>query len=283
MRRQRGSIFKPWRLAALIAVGVLLPAALGGCSARGSGSDSSAPDAGAGGTPRGTITVYGAASLKATFTDLAHTFEAENPGTKVTLSFAGSSDLVSQISQGAPADVFASADTANMQKLQDAGLADGAPKNFATNTLAIAVPPGNPAGIAALKDLARPGTKLVICARQVPCGAATAQVAQSAGITLSPVSEENAVTDVLGKVTAGEADAGLVYGTDIKAAGNKVAGIQFPESESAVNTYPIAGVATGRNKATARAFVDLVAGPEGQKVLAAAGFGPPGAVTGTGK
>jgi len=279
MRRQRGSILAPWRFAGLFALGVLLPAALGGCSSAGS----SAADSGAGAAPSGTITVYAAASLKAAFTDLARTFEAGHPGAKVTLSFAGSSDLVSQISQGAPADVFASADTANMQKLQDAGLADGAPKDFATNTLAIAVPPGNPAGIAALKDLGRPGTKLVICARQVPCGAATAQVAQAAGITLSPVSEENAVTDVLGKVTAGEADAGLVYGTDIKAAGNKVEGIQIPESESAVNTYPIAGVATGRNKPTARAFVDLVAGPEGQKVLAAAGFGPANTVTGSGK
>jgi len=281
MRRQRGSILKPWRFAALLGLVVLLPAALGGCSLDGSESDSSAPDTGA--APSGTITVYAAASLKAAFTELARTFEAGHPGTKVILSFAGSSDLVSQISQGAPADVFASADTANMQKLQDAGLADGDPKNFATNTLAIAVPPGNPAGIAALTDLARPGTKLVICARQVPCGAATATLAQAAGITLSPVSEENSVTDVLGKVAAGEADAGLVYGTDIKAAGGKVAGIQFPEAESAVNTYPIAGVATGRNKATAQAFVDLVGGPEGQKVLAAAGFGPPGAVTGTGK
>ena len=270
MRRQKIAFPKSWFSAALLALGLLLPAVLSGCAAQGN-----APDSGAGGTPSGTLTVFAAASLKATFTELARTFEAEHPGTKVTLSFAGSSDLAGQLSQGAPADVFASADTANMKKVQDAGLADGTPKDFATNALAIAVPPGNPAGIASLQDLARPGIKLVTCARQVPCGAATAKVAQAAGLALSPVSEENAVTDVLGKVTSGEADAGLVYGTDIKAAGSSAKGIPFPEAGSAVNTYPIAGVATGRNKATAQAFLDLVTGPEGQKVLAAAGFGPP--------
>ncbi|UUL77063.1 molybdate ABC transporter substrate-binding protein [Pseudarthrobacter sp. Fe7] len=272
MRRQ--SIFTLNRRlpAALLALGLLLPAALSGCAAQGSG----APAASTGTKPGGAITVYAAASLKQTFTDLARTFEADNPGTTVTLSFAGSSDLAGQIGQGAPADVFASADTANMKKVQDAGLADGTPKDFATNTLAIAVPPGNPAGVSALRDLGRPGIKLVTCASQVPCGAATARVAAAAGLTLSPVSEENAVTDVLGKVTSGEADAGLVYGTDIKGAGTRVAGIQFPESGSAVNTYPIVGIAGGHNKATAQAFLDLVTGPEGHRVLSAAGFGPGG-------
>lgn len=272
--------------AVLPAVVLLLLAVLSGCAPGGAAQDTGAgADSGAAGSgakPGGTITVFAAASLKTTFTQLARAFEAENPGTTVTLSFAGSSDLASQISQGAPADVFAAADTDTMQKLQDDGLTDGTPRNFATNTLAIAVPPGNPAGITALKDLARPGVKLVTCASQVPCGAATAKAAEAAGVALRPVSEENAVTDVLGKVTSGEADAGLVYGTDIKAAGSKVAGIQFPESGSAVNTYPITGVAGSRNKATAGAFLDLVAGPEGQKVLAAAGFGPPNAGNGSG-
>ncbi|MGN7199745.1 molybdate ABC transporter substrate-binding protein [Arthrobacter sp. SAFR-044] len=262
--------------AAVLPLAVLLLAVLSGCTPSGSpdAGTSSGAATGSGAKPSGAITVFAAASLKQAFTELASTFEAEHPGTTVTLSFAGSSDLASQISQGAPADVFASADTANMQKVQDAGLTDGMPQDFATNTLAIAVPPGNPAGVASLQDLARPGIRLVTCARQVPCGAATAKVAEAAGLTLSPVSEENAVTDVMGKVASGEADAGLVYGTDIKASGDKVAGIQFPESVSAVNTYPIAGVAGGRNKATAQAFLDVVTGPEGQKVLAAAGFGP---------
>ena len=257
-------------LAAVLALGILVPAALTGCA--GTGRGSTGGDAAA--RPSGTINVFAAASLKAPFTELAHTFESENPGTSVTLSFAGSSDLVSQISQGAPADIFASADTANMQKLKDAGLVDGTPRNFATNTLAIAVPPGNPAGIASLQDLARPDVRLVTCARQVPCGAAAAKVAAAAGLRLSPVSEENAVTDVLGKVTSAEADAGLVYATDIKAAGTKVKGIDFPESQGAVNTYPITATTAGRNKAAVQAFLDLVAGAEGQKVLAAAGFGP---------
>jgi molybdate transport system substrate-binding protein len=263
--------------AAVLPLAVLL-AVLSGCAAAGgpAAGTSSRADAGSSAKPAGTITVFAAASLKATFTELARIFETENPGTTVTLSFAGSSDLASQINQGAPADVFASADTANMKKLQDAALADGTPRNFATNTLAIAVPPGNPAGISALKDLARPGVKLVVCARQVPCGAAAAKVAGAAGIALAPVSEENAVTDVLGKVTSGEADAGLVYGTDVKAAGAKVDGIEFPESQGAVNTYPIAGVASGRNKATAQAFIGLGTGAEGQKILATAGFGPGG-------
>ncbi|WP_324643281.1 molybdate ABC transporter substrate-binding protein [Pseudarthrobacter sp. LT1] len=264
--------------AAVPALAVLLPVVLSGCAPAGSpdAGTRSGTATGSGTKPAGAITIFAAASLKQTFTELAHTFEAEHPGTTVTLSFAGSSDLASQINQGAPVDVFASADTANMQKVQGAGLTDGTPEDFATNTLAIAVPPGNPAKVASLQDLARPGIKLVTCARQVPCGAATAKVAEAARVALSPVSEENAVTDVLGKVTSGEADAGLVYGTDIKAAGTKVAGVQFPEAGSAVNTYPIAGVANGRNRATAQAFVDLVTGPEGQKVLAAAGFGPGG-------
>lgn len=263
-------ILKPRIFPALVALYLLLPAALSGCAAKGG----SAADTSADAAPHGTITVFAAASLKATFTDLARTFEAEHPGTTVTLSFAGSSDLASQLSQGAPADVFASADAATMKKVQDDGLVDGTPTDFASNTLAIAVPPGNPAGVAGMKDLTRPGIKVVTCARQVPCGAATAKAADAAGVSLSPVSEENSVTDVLGKVASGEADAGLVYGTDVKAAGTKVAGIPFPESEAAVNTYPIAAVANAGNKAAARAFLDLVAGPEGQKVLAAAGFRP---------
>ncbi|MGX5717309.1 molybdate ABC transporter substrate-binding protein [Arthrobacter sp. MAHUQ-56] len=262
----------PRRLAAVLAAGALLPAMLTGCAP--AGGTTAGADERAGAKPAGTITVFAAASLKGTFTELAHTFEAANPGTSVTLSFAGSSDLAGQIRQGAPADVFASADTANMQKLQDAGLADGTPRNFATNTLAIAVPPGNPAGIASLQDLARPGVKLVTCARPVPCGAAAAMVAEAAGLELRPVSEENAVTDVLGKVTSAEADAGLVYATDIKAAGANVSGIGFPESQGAVNTYPIVATTTSRNKATAQAFLDLVTGAEGKKVLAGAGFGP---------
>ncbi|MFX1820719.1 MULTISPECIES: molybdate ABC transporter substrate-binding protein [Micrococcaceae] len=261
----------PVRRAGALLAGILLAALLAGCAGTGAAGDGGNA---AQGTSRETLTVFAAASLKASFTELAARFEKENPGTGVTLSFAGSSDLSTQISQGAPADVFASADTSNMARLQDAGLVDGQPRDFATNTLAIAVPAGNPAGIGSFADLARSGTKLVMCARQVPCGAAAAAVEQQTGTDLSPVSEENSVADVLGKVSSGEADAGLVYVTDVRAARGKVDSVPFPESAAAVNTYPIATLAGSRNKTAAAKFLGLVAGPEGREVLAAAGFGP---------
>lgn len=256
-----------------------MAAALAGCA-------SGTPNAAGSTSPEGTatpattelsgnITVFAAASLKTTFTQLASDFEAQNPGTKVALSFAGSSDLVTQITQGAPADVFASADTKNMTKLNDAQLIAGSPTDFATNVLEIAVPPANPASVSLFADLAKPGIKLVICAPQVPCGAATKTIEAATGTTLTPVSEESSVTDVLGKVTSGEADAGLVYVTDVKTAGEKVKGIPFPESDKAVNTYPIATVGTSTNKELARAFISSVTGSEGQKVLTDAGFGTP--------
>lgn len=245
-----------------------------GSSSAGAGSNSSP---GASGTPRlsGAITVFAAASLKSTFTKLASDFEAKNPDTKITLNFAGSSDLVTQITQGAPADVFASADTRNMAKLAEAKQIDGAPADFATNVLEIAVPPSNPASISSFADLAKPGVKVVVCAPQVPCGAATETVEKAAGTTLTPVSEESSVTDVLGKVTSGEADAGLVYVTDVKTAGDEVKGIPFAESNQAVNTYPIATVGTSKNKELAQAFIAAVTGSEGKKVLSDAGFGTP--------
>jgi molybdate transport system substrate-binding protein len=220
-----------------------------------------------------TLTVFAAASLTATFTDLGEAFEAANPGVKVGFAFAGSSDLVAQLQQGARADVFASADQANMKKATDASLIAGTPVIFATNVLSIAVPPDNPAGIKALADLARDGVKVVLCAPQVPCGAAAAKVQQAAGITINPVSEESKVTDVLAKVASGDADAGLVYATDVKGAAGKVAGIDFPESAGAVNDYPIGAVAASKNAGLAKAFVDLVVGTLGQQVLADAGFG----------
>ncbi len=222
-----------------------------------------------------TLTVFAAASLKSTITELATEFERANPGVTVALNFAGSADLVSQITEGAPADVVALADTKNMAKLTDASLVRGAPVPFASNTLEIAVPPGNPAGISSFQDLAKPGLRLVICAPAVPCGAAAAVVAAGSGVTLAPVSEESAVSGVLGKVASGEADAGLVYVTDIKSAGSKVLGIRFPESATAVNHYPIGALSTATQPELAAAFIALVTGASGQGVLAAAGFGTP--------
>ncbi|GAC1372737.1 MAG: molybdate ABC transporter substrate-binding protein [Pseudarthrobacter sp.] len=263
--------------------GVVLALALAGCSPAGPGGTTgrggtagpggTVDAGGSGGTSR--VTVFAAASLKTAFTDIAGKFKAANPGTDVALSFAGSADLVTQITQGAPADVFASADTRNMAKLKGQGLVDGEATNFATNTLTIVVPPGNPARITGFSDLARSGVKVVACASQVPCGAATKAIEQETGTTLTPVSEESSVTDVLGKVTSGEADAGLVYVTDASSAGAKVKEIPFPEAAKAINTYPITAVKGARNKAAAVAFVDFVEGPEGQAALAAAGFGKP--------
>ena len=162
-----------------------------------------------------------------------------------------------------------------MDKATADDLVEGDPVDFATNTLEIAVPPDNPAGVASLEDLAKPGTKVVMCAAEVPCGAAAQDVEKAAGVDIKPVSEEQSVTDVLNKVTTGEADAGLVYVTDVQAAGDKVKGIEFPESSSVVNTYPIGALADSKNKELAQEFVDLVTGDAGQQILADAGFAKP--------
>lgn len=226
-------------------------------------------------TVTGDVTVFAAASLKATFTDLGAQFEKDYPGTKVTFNFAGSSDLVAQLSQGAPADVFAAADTTNMTKAVDAGVVAGEPVNFATNTLTIVTPPGNPKGVASFADLAKPGTQVVVCAPQVPCGSATEKVEKATGVTLTPVSEESAVTDVLGKITSGQADAGLVYVTDAQGAGDKITAIPFPESSGAVNSYPIAVLEESTNQAAAQKFTDLVISAQGREILSKAGFEVP--------
>lgn len=249
---------KPLVLSALLALALPL-AACGGDSDNGGSTD--------------TLTVYAASSLTAAFGEIAQDFEADHDGVEVKLSFGGSSDLVTQIQNGAPADVFASADTATMDELVADDLTAADPQDFATNTLEIAVPPGNPAGISSFADLAKPGVQLVVCAPEVPCGAAAQQVADDAGVTLEPVSEEQSVTDVLGKVTSGEADAGLVYVTDVQAAGDDVEGITFPESAGVVNTYPIAPVKGAGD--LAQQFVEFVLGDTGQQVLADAGFGKP--------
>jgi molybdate transport system substrate-binding protein len=229
----------------------------------------------AGGSGGDVLTVYAASSLTAPFTELGKQFEAENPGVSVELSFAGSSDLVAQIQEGAPADVFASADQANMAKLTADDLAASEPVPFATNTLEIVVPADNPAGIRSLADLESPEVQLVVCAPEVPCGAAAQRVARFAGVTLTPVSEEQKVTDVLAKVSSGEADAGLVYVTDVRAAGDAVLGIKVPQAKLWPNLYPIATVAGSDQAELAQEFVDLVESKAGQAVLRRDGFGPP--------
>ncbi len=238
-------------------------AALAGCSGTGAGDGDDT-----------TLTVFAAASLQGAFEQLADRFEDEHEGVTVELSLAGSSDLAAQIQQGAPADVFASADTPTMDRLVADGLV-GAPADFATNTLQIAVPPGNPAGVETLDDLAAPDVALVLCAPQVPCGAATQTVTEAAGITIPAVSEESAVTDVLGKVTSGQADAGLVYVTDAMGAGEKVTVVPAPEAAEIVNVYPVATLKDSRYHDRADAFVRFVTGTDGRTVLADAGFGAP--------
>jgi molybdate transport system substrate-binding protein len=236
----------------------------------GCGTDSGATD----GTTDRTLTVLAASSLTATFTDLAADFEAAHPDVHVAVSFGGSADLVAQVQQGAPADVVATADTATMDRLTTDDLVEE-PVPFASNRLEIVVPPGNPAAVASLQDLGRPGLALVVCAPEVPCGAATAKVAEAAGVTLSPVSEEQSVTDVLGKVVSGEADAGLVYVTDVLAAGDKVEGVEFAESRAVTNTYPVAVVVDSDHEELAADFLALVTGHRGRAVLSDAGFGRP--------
>lgn len=227
------------------------------------------------GAERDTVVVFAAASLQAPFTELGAQFETANPGAAVEYSFAGSSDLATQLRQGARADVFASADATNMDKVAEAGLLAGEPVNFASNTLTIAVAPGNPKGIASLRDLTRPDTTVVVCAPQVPCGAATQRVERAAGVELEPVSEESSVTDVLNKVSSGQADAGLVYVSDVIGAADAVTAVAFPASRDVVNTYPIATLARSENPELATKFVEFVTGEAGRQVLDAAGFGTP--------
>jgi molybdate transport system substrate-binding protein len=231
-----------------------------------------------GGAPAGeqrTLTVFAAASLTEVFSELEPRFEELHPGVDVVFNFGASSDLAQQIVNGGPADLFAAASTSTMQTVAAAGLVDGEPTVFATNVLQIVTPPGNPAGITSFADLARPDLQVVVCAPQVPCGAATERIEQAAGVTLSPVSEEPDVKSTLGKVVTGNADAGLVYATDVHAAGDDVQGVAFPEAAQAVNDYPIAVIADATAADPARAFQELVTGAEGRAVLGSAGFGSP--------
>lgn len=248
-----------------------------GCGSAGQTPVRQASDGAAASTStEGTLIVLAAASLHTTFTELADSFESAHPGADVQLSFAGTSDLVAQLSAGSPGDVLASADEKNMAKAVDAGVvAPGIARVFATNTLTIVTPPGNPKEVATFDDLARTDVQVVVCAPQVPCGAATQKVAKAADVTVHAVSEENAVTDVLGKVTSGQADAGVVYTTDASGAGDKVVAVPFAEAADAVNAYPIATTKEAVNPALAQEFVDLITGPEGQRVLRDAGFGAP--------
>lgn len=256
------------RLPVLLA---LTAAALTACAAPAPEASGTAPSesAAAGAGISGTVEVYAAASLQRSFDEIATAFEEDNPGVQVTAVYDGSSTLATQIGEGAPADVFASADEKNMDKVADL---TSDPQVFAGNTLVIVVPAGNPGGVADLQDLARVTT--VLCAPEVPCGAASATLLAGAGVSVAPASSEQNVTAVLTKVAAGEADAGLVYATDVVGR-DDVEAIVPDGADDVVNRYPIAALRDAPNPEAAAAFVDFVLSADGQRILADAGFRAP--------
>jgi molybdate transport system substrate-binding protein len=248
------------RLAALLAVAALALAGCGGDDPGGSSGSSTE------------LKVFAAASLTGAFTDLGKRFSSANGGTRVTFNFAGSQALATQIQQSAPADVFASADLANMDKVGDLV---GTAHNFASNLLAIVVENGNPKGIGTLADLAGKDVKVVLAAEEVPAGRYAKQVLDKAGVDVPPVSQEDNVKAVVTKVALGEADAGIVYVTDVTAGGDKVEGVDIPEDQNVLATYPIATVKAAKAPDKAQAFIDLVLSDQGQQVLRQYGFRPP--------
>ncbi len=239
------------------------------------GSDNSGGSAATTAALQGNITVFAAASLTAAFDDIGAAFTQVNPQAKATFSFDASSALVQQINQGAPADLFASADQANMDKLTKAGNNGTAPVIFATNLLGVIVAPGNPKGITGVQDLGKADLKVVVCAPEVPCGAYAKQIFDAAGVTVIPASLEQNVKGVVTKVTAGEADAGIVYVTDIAAAGDKAAGVDIPKNINVVAQYPIASTKASTNAAVDQGFINFVLGSQGQAILKKYGFLPP--------
>ncbi len=263
---------------------LLVPLAAVALVAAACGDDDDANAAGAtGGPPAGTevggvageIVVFAAASLTESFRAIGEAFAAAHPGATATVSFDGSSALVQQITQGAPADVFASADTANMDKLVAADLNGSDPEIFATNRLTIIVAPDNPLGITGVADLADPDIKTVVCAPEVPCGNYANEVFASAGVSVTPVSFEQNVRGFTTKVTAGEADAGIVYVTDVIAAGDDAEMVEIPADINVVAQYPVATVATSEHQDVDRAFIDFLTGPEAQGILGDHGFDGP--------
>jgi len=248
-------------LAALVAV------AAAGCSS--SSSTSSTPS-----SSTGTITVFAAASLMQTFTQLGKQFEAAHKGDTVKFSFGPSSGLATEITSGAPADVFASASPATMDVVVKAGDA-ASPQNFAKNVMEVAVPPNNPANVTSVTDLAKSSVKVALCQPQVPCGAVAAEVFKNANITVKPVTLEADVDSVVTQVETGNVDAGMVYVTNVLSAGSKLKGITIPANVNASTLYPIATISSSKHKSEAQAFVNYVLSPAGQQVLTAAGFQKP--------
>lgn len=223
-------------------------------------------------TDKTELVVFAASSLTDAFVEIGEAFAAEHPDVRVTFNFAGSGDLVTQMSQGAPAGVFASADDSNMAKLIDAGETVGDAITIAKNTFQIIVEPGNPKGIDGLGDLADSELIVVLCASTVPCGKGAATVLSNAGVTVTAKSLEDKVKGVVTKVTTGEADAGIVFVTDVIAAGAAADGVEIPSDGNVISNYPIVVTKAAPNAAAAQLFIEFVAGDEGQSILASYGF-----------
>ena len=259
------------KLALIVAAAALLA----GCSDTGGGTGSATPTGAdsAGATPGGTLTVFAAASLTDSFQQLGDQFQATHPGVRVEFNFAASSALREQIIGGAPADVFASANESNMAQVVDAGLATG-PTPFVTNDLQIAVPPDNPGQVAGLSDFGKADLLIGLCAEEVPCGQFGREALTKAGVTPSIDTNEPDVRSLLTKVENGDLDAGIVYHTDVLAAGDAVRGIVIPNDQNVVATYPIAALSDSDHTDLAAAFVEYVRSPAGPQVLESFGFGP---------
>ena len=257
------------RRLAITALSLVSAASLVACGGASAGADIT-----------GEVTVFAAASLQDAFKALAESFQNAHPGVRITFDFQGSQDLVTALDGGASADILATANNSTMTDAASKGLV-GEQTEFATNVLTLIVPAGNPAGVTGINDGSLDKADLVVCAPEVPCGEATQKLATELGVTLNPVSEEQKVTDVRGKVESGEAQAGIVYTTDAAQAGDKVETIALP-ANSVINHYPIALTKSAANSQAAQAFIDYILSPEGQKVLQDTyGFGAPGAASGT--
>jgi molybdate transport system substrate-binding protein len=255
---------------AVIAAG-LAAVAVAGCSGN---SSSSTPSTSSSATATGTITVFAASSLTGAFTQLGQQFQAAHKGDTVKFSFGPSSGLATQVTSGAPADVFAAASPKTMQQVVSAGDASN-PQDFAKNFAEVALPANNPAHVSSVNDLAKKSVKVALCQPQVPCGAVAAEVFKNAGITVKPVTLQPDVKSVLTQVETGNVDAGMVYVTDVMAAGSKVKGLTIPASDNVSTLYPIATISSSKEKSIAQAFVAYVLSPAGQQVLTAAGFQKP--------
>lgn len=273
----RGKVVRKIRAGA--GAGLLMAALAASCSssattAAAPGTTATAPGA-TGGSLSGTLVVFAATSLTGAFDKIGTQFHDANTDVTVKFNYNGSSSLATQINQGAPADVFASASPKNMTTVTDEQMTSSAPKDFAANSGEIMVEPGNPENIKSVADLASSSLKVVTCAPDVPCGALATEIFKNAGVTVKPVSQEENVGGVVTKVSLGEADAGIVYVTDVKANGSKTTGVPIPDNQNQVTDYPIAPVKGAPNAAAATAFISYVLGPAGQQILESFGFQPP--------